>query len=398
MPPASSPTTPTTARGSALRRLLSALAALCFSGALLGVVAQATAAPESAPADRAEAAALRDARAARSAAQVRAAQADRAAAASGNPTRRARLREAAIEARVALAEAEIAIAAARARATDRALDAQRLDLAAQQGPIARLLAGLTSLARRPAAVAIVQPGSLDDLVHVRTVLASSLPLVRERTAAIRDQLARTRALHASAAAAGAELGAGRAQLLGARRALANLRDEPLDVGTASDRALALGERARDIVDRLRGVGDAQGTLASLVALPGPPIPAVASAAAAPYRLPVSGRLVTGFGELSDNGVRARGLTFAVAPAARVVAPATGRIVYARPFRGFGGIVIIDHGEGWVTLLTGLATLSVTPDQQVASGATIGAAASGEAPQVTVELRRRGRPVDITLLI
>lgn len=366
-----------------------------LSGALLGVVAQATAAPESAPA---EAAALRTARAARAAAQARAAQADRAAAASGNPTRRARLREAAIEARVQLAEAEIAIAAARARATDRALGEQRRNLAAQQGPIARLLAGLTSLARRPAAVSIVQPGSLDDLVHVRTVLAGALPLVRERTAAIRDQLARTRALHASAAGAEAQLGTGRAQLLDARRALATLRDEPLDAGTASDRALALGERARDIVDRLRGVGDAQGTLTGLVALPGPPIPAVAVAAAAPYRLPVSGRLVTGFGELSDNGVRARGLTFAVAPAARVVAPAAGRIVFAQPFRGFGTIVIIDHGEGWVTLLTGLADLSVARDQRVAAGATIGTAQAGDAPQVTVELRRRGRPVDITLLI
>lgn len=380
-----------------MRRLASALAALALTGGLLGVVAQATAAPE-----LATTAALRTAQANRAAAQARAAQLDRAAAASGNPTRRARLREAAIQARVELAEAEIAIAATRAAATDRALDTQRRDLAAQQGPVARLLAGLASLARRPAAVAVVQPGSLDDLVHVRAVLGSTLPVVRARTAAIRDDLARTRALHASAAAAQGQLGAGRTQLLAARRALATLRDEPLDAGTASERALALGERARDIVDRLRGVGDAQGTLASLAALPGPPIGAVAAQARAPYRLPVAGRLVTGFGELSENGVRARGLTFAVAPAARVVAPAAGRIVYAQAFRGFGSIAIIDHGEGWVTLLTGLSTLAVARDQQVAAGTPIGAAAStgagGEAPQVTVELRRRGRPVDITLLI
>ncbi|SEL82312.1 Septal ring factor EnvC, activator of murein hydrolases AmiA and AmiB [Sphingomonas palmae] len=380
-----------------MRRLLSAVAALLLSGSLLGIVAQATAAPE-----LTTSAALRTARAHRAAAQARAAQADRAAAATGNPTRRARFSEAALEARVEIAEAEIAIADLRAAATDKALAEQREQLAAQQEPIARLLSGLTALARRPAAIAIVQPGSLDDLVHVRAVLDAALPVVRARTAAIRGELAQTRALHASAAALQAELGAGRAQLLGARRALAALRDEPLDAGTASDRALALGERARDAVDRLRGAGDAQATLASLVSLPGPPIPAVAAEMAAPYRLPVKGRLVTGFGELSDNGVRARGLTFAVAPAARVVAPAAGRIVFARPFRGFGTIVIIDHGQGWVTLLTGLAELSVAREQQVAAGALIGTAASSkagdEAPQVTVELRRRGRPVDLTLLI
>ena len=114
--------------------------------------------------------------------------------------------------------------------------------------------------------------------------------------------------------------------------------------------------------------------------------------------PVAGRLVIGFGELSDNGVRARGLTFAVAPAARVVAPAAGRIVFARPFRGFGTVVIIDHGQGWVTLLAGLGRLSVTREQPVAAGALIGTAGAGDPPQVTVELRRRGRPVDLTMLI
>ena len=342
-----------------MRRFASAVAAVVLSGALLGVVAQATAAPE-----RVTTAALRTAQATRAAAQRRAAQADRAAAATGNTIRRARLNEAALEARVEVAEAEIAIAGLRAATTDRELAKQRQQLAAQQAPIARLLTGLTALARCPAAVAIVQPGSLDDLVHVRAVFGASLPLVRARTAAIRGELAQTRALHASAAAAQAELGSGRAQLLGARRALASLRGEPLDAGTASDRALALGERARDIVDRLRGVGDAQGTLASVLALPGPPIAAVAAEIASPYRLPVRGRLVTGFGELSDNGVRARGLTFAVAPAARVVAPAAGRIVFAQPFRGFGTVVIIDHGQGWVTLLTGLGRLSVAREQRV----------------------------------
>ncbi|WP_298815000.1 peptidoglycan DD-metalloendopeptidase family protein [uncultured Sphingomonas sp.] len=376
-----------------MRRFASAVAAVVLSGALLGVVAQATAAPE-----RVTTAALRTAQATRAAAQRRAAQADRAAAATGNTIRRARLNEAALEARVEVAEAEIAIAGLRAATTDRELAKQRQQLAAQQAPIARLLTGLTALARCPAAVAIVQPGSLDDLVHVRAVFGASLPLVRARTAAIRGELAQTRALHASAAAAQAELGSGRAQLLGARRALASLRGEPLDAGTASDRALALGERARDIVDRLRGVGDAQGTLASLLALPGPPIAAVAAEIASPYRLPVRGRLVTGFGELSDNGVRARGLTFAVAPAARVVAPAAGRIVFAQPFRGFGTVVIIDHGQGWVTLLTGLGRLSVAREQRVAAGALIGAAGAGEPPQVTVELRRRGRPIDLSMLI
>jgi septal ring factor EnvC (AmiA/AmiB activator) len=55
--------------------------------------------------------------------------------------------------------------------------------------------------------------------------------------------------------------------------------------------------------------------------------------------------------LPPNGVRARGLTFAACAGTGVVAPAAGRIAFAGPFRRRAGVVIIDHGGGWATLLT-----------------------------------------------
>jgi septal ring factor EnvC (AmiA/AmiB activator) len=117
-----------------------------------------------------------------------------------------------------------------------------------------------------------------------------------------------------------------------------------------------------------------------------------------YRLPVAGRLITGFGTVSEAGVRSRGLTFAVAPGAAVVAPAAGVVRYAQAFRGYGGTVIVDHGAGWTSVLTGLGTLAVRPGGRVRAGAAIGTARRGERRQVTVELRRRGEPVDAAPLI
>jgi septal ring factor EnvC (AmiA/AmiB activator) len=348
-------------------------------------------------------------------AAVAAVRADRlaaAAAAERDAAERARADERALAARVTAAEADLVTAQARVAIVDRLLAEQRARLGAAQAPVARLLAALQSLARRPTIVAVAQPGSVDDLVHVRAVLGSALPVVRARTATVRVQLAETRRLQDSAALAATALRDGRIRLEADRLALAQLeathrrRSQALGRGalSESDRALALGERARDLVDTMAAAGSAEATAASLATLPGPLPRPVAAKAVWPdppvgvYRRPVAGRLVTGFDEVSDAGVRSRGLTFATPPGAPVVAPAAGIVRYARRFRDYGMIVILDHGDGWTSLVTGLARVSVAVGQRLGAGATLGTAAEGDDPRITVELRRRGRPVDAAALI
>ena len=387
------------------RGLVAALlvVALCVAA---GVTAQSKA-PELATEQRRLVLAKRDAAIANARAVTLAAAATR----ERNAADKARREEQAQAARVTAAEANLATASARVALVDRLLADQRAKLGRAQAPVARLLAALESLARRPTIVAVAQPGSVGDLVHVRAVLGSALPVVRQRTDAVRIELAETRRLQASATLAAKALSNGRARLENDRIALATLearhrqRSQALgrDALSESDRALALGERARDLVDGMAATIDAEATAAALVALAGPVPRPIASGTTPPasprgvYRTPVSGRIVTGFGEVSDSGVRSRGLTFATAPRARVVAPAAGTIRYARRFRDYGVIVIIDHADDWTSLVTGLAASTVKPGDRVAMAAPLGIAPS-EDPRITVELRRRGRPVDVAALI
>jgi len=343
---------------------------------------------------------------------VRAREVDKLAAAERGAANKAQAEERALAARVAASQAKLSAAEARAAIVDHLLADQRARLGAAQEPAARLLAALESLARRPAVAAIAQPGSVDDLVHVRAVLGSALPRIRAETADVRAEVAATRRLQRNAALAATALRQGRATLEANRVALAKLEADHRRKSQAlgrnalseSDRALAMGERARDLVDRMEETEDATATVATLAAIPGPdPRPlAVDAKPPAPvrgvYRLPVTGRLVTGLGEISDAGFKSRGLTFAVASGAPVVAPASGTIRYAKPFRGYGTIVIIDHGDGWSTLITGLGAALVTPGTHVAMGAAIGTAQKSDEAQVTVELRRRGEPMDIASLV
>src|SRR4051812_24167438 len=339
-------------------------------------------------------------------AQRRSALLERQAAQAGSEAERARAAAGALASRIEAAEADITTAEARIRLIEDLRRQQRARLAEKQAPLIRLTAALQTMARRPPALALVQPGSLDDVVHVRALLASALPEVRARTAGLRAEVVRGDALRRDAGIAVAALRTSRADLRQRRLALARFeekqraRSQTLMASAANegDRALALGEQARDIAT-LQDTRQFQSQLrASLAGLPGPvprPVNPPQDRPRRAYILPVEGRLVTGTGEISDAGVHARGLTFETASGQPVIAPAPGRVAYAGAFRSWGNVVIIDHGKGWLTAITNLGALGVRVGDQVARGAELGRTGTG---RVSVELRRNGEPVAITGLI
>ena len=100
---------------------------------------------------------------------------------------------------------------------------------------------------------------------------------------------------------------------------------------------------------------------------------------------------------TQSGVRARGLTLAVQPSAQAIAPTAGRVAFAGPYRDYGQILIIDHGGGWTTLITGLHRLSVRVGDDVRQEDPVGVTGNRRS-DIIVELRRNGRPVDIVPLI
>ncbi|MCC4232200.1 peptidoglycan DD-metalloendopeptidase family protein [Sphingobium soli] len=363
--------------------------------------------------------ALKDARRQSDEARDRAARLAQQASAARDAAEQARRRAAAVAARIQQAEADIQAAQARIAIIARLQRAQAKRLAARQEPVVRLTAALQMMARRPLALALVQPGSISDAVHLRAVLGQILPVIEQRTAGLRAELARSRALRATAQQAADALAQAQRDRKAQRAELAGLetqkrlaaRDYRANAGMESERALALGERARDIVDlmdRLEAAGDLRERLTALSGpLPRPVRPDKAGAAPPereamasgppPYRLPVVGQLVTGLGEVNDSGVRARGLTLAVQPSAQAIAPTAGRVAFAGPYRDYGQILIIDHGGGWTTLITGLHRLSVRVGDDVRQGDPVGVT-DNRRSDIIVELRRNGRPVDIVPLI
>ena len=374
--------------------LLASLIAIAGAGAFAAASAQDA---------RSDAAALQKARAEAQQATQRSQQLDAASRQATSEADRARMAAESLAARIEAAEADLT-AAERRIALIAALQAeQRARLAEQQGPVIRLTAALQTMTRRPAALALVQPGSVRDAIHVRSLLAATMPEIRRRTAAVRAEVARSAALRSQSEQARSALATSRTALGERRAALTAFeaqqrgRSQQLTglALTESDRALVLGEEAQTLAGRIDTRQSEVALTAALARLPGPVArPGEAQAAPAetiPYSLAAEGRLLTGVGEISDGGIHSRGLTIETAAATPVIAPAAGRIIYAAPFRRYENVVIIDHGNGWTSVVTNVATLEVARGANVQRGQALGRTGPGSS-RVSMELRRNGRPV------
>ena len=368
--------------------------------------------------------ALAEARVQGTAARARAQRLEAEAARAGESAEKTARESAALAARIQQTEADVSLREAQIRLIARARQQQGERLAERQQPVIRLTAALQRLSRRPPVLALLRPGSVRDTMYMRALLATMLPEVERRTAALKAEIERGRALERGAQLAARELRASEVQLKARRQSLLALETRQRLAsrqasGTAdreAERALALAEQARDLGSLVDDLGRAGALRQELARLPGPvmrpPRPEdsqVTHAESAPvravglpsYMLPVSGRLVTGFGEAAGGAgggvgggaeARSRGISLATRGGAQAVAPAPGRVAFAGPYRGYGRIVIIEHAGGWTTLVTGLAQLDTQVGDRLVAGSPLGVAGAGTSV-VTVELRRDGEPVN-----
>ncbi len=115
------------------------------------------------------------------------------------------------------------------------------------------------------------------------------------------------------------------------------------------------------------------------------------------KLPVRGELAGRFGaQREDGGVTWKGLFIRAADGQAVRSVADGRVVYADWLRGYGNLVIVDHGAGFLSLYGHNESLTKQVGENTSAGETIASVGStGGALEsgVYFELRRDGKPFD-----
>ena len=115
------------------------------------------------------------------------------------------------------------------------------------------------------------------------------------------------------------------------------------------------------------------------------------------RLPIRGELASRFGSpREDGGTTWKGLFIKAPQGEEVKSVAPGRVVFADWMRGFGNLMIVDHGSDYLSIYGNNETLFKQAGETVSSGDTIARVGnSGGNPETGLyfEVRHQGKPFD-----
>lgn len=112
--------------------------------------------------------------------------------------------------------------------------------------------------------------------------------------------------------------------------------------------------------------------------------------------PLVGKLLTNFGGRLPDGRTSQGQLIAGDAGTTIRAIAPGRVAFSDWLKGYGLLVILDHGDGYMSLYAQNDTLQRDVGDWVAAGDTlagVGTSGGQSEPALYFELRRNGRPVD-----
>jgi murein hydrolase activator len=309
-------------------------------------------------------------------------------------------------------------------ATD--LEAKRTLLAERQRDVLALVGVLQTLSRQPPELLLVKPSSAIDTARTASLLSGLLPTLRARTGELRKTIGQLQAIRQETQNQRRQQQAGlmalaqdQSRLAALAMARADQRQGMLaEVEEDQARIGDLADQARDIQDLLARLEAEERLRVRLAGLPGPrprpaldveparPSPTAVALAPPPESkpatrsfaqsrgdllLPVRGDLVQSFGDQTSTG-SARGILIRARPEAQIVAPYGGRVAFAGLFRGYGMLLIISHGQGYHSLIAGMARIDGKVGDQVQAGEPVGVMGPGGS-DLYLELRQGGQPIN-----
>jgi murein hydrolase activator len=293
--------------------------------------------------------------------------------------------------------------------------------------LASTLAALQRLARMPAVTLIAVPQSTDKTIRSAILLRAAVPELQRDAAELGNDLRTLTALRDRIGIDKTSLAESLQYLENERKKLAALTADKLTLlksmqsaeRTAAQKTARLSARAgtlKELLERLTTSPQSQSQLQSraprlpelqpppppntpapklALSRPIPRPPAAAPVTIARGALPAPGKVITAFGQKMPNGTLSKGISIITRPAAPVVAPVAGKVVFAGRFRGYGNLVILELSDRGHALISGMSDISAQIGDKLLVGEPLGemTPSTNAAPKLYFELRKRGRPIN-----
>lgn len=115
-----------------------------------------------------------------------------------------------------------------------------------------------------------------------------------------------------------------------------------------------------------------------------------------YPWPLRGRVLQRFGQNRQGGLASRGILIQGVSGANVQSIADGRVIYADWLKGYGWVIVVDHGKGFMSLYGHNQSLLKQPGDNVRAGdaiAQVGASGGQADPALYFEIREKGEAVN-----
>jgi len=301
------------------------------------------------------------------------------------------------------------------------VEAQRAALATKRKDLGASLAAMQKLSRQPASLVFLQPVSAKQTSQSAALLSGVIPALNEQAASIRSELATLEVFKTKLEKTQdryrtelASLDASRQDLEETRQARQEQkRSLSAEAQAEAERIAKLAGEAKTLAGLLQRLREERKKIAGAPRpIPRPTVPPahakqqpalLFSESRGLMPLPVRGQIVGDFGK-PYQGQKSAGLWIAARPNAQVVAPYDGQVVFADRFRSYGRLLIIEHSEGYHSVVAGLRRADVKVGQYIVAGEPIGVMGRGVRqasapnnplgmPVLYLELQRDGRSIN-----
>ncbi len=271
--------------------------------------------------------------------------------------------------------------------------------------MAQTIAALEKIRRTPPQAMIAKPGAPIDTARGALLLQRILPVLYDKAQTLKEKSERYAANETELEKKQKKLVALSKDLSRKEKTLKKLVQERktkyaslnADLDKRQKQIASVSKKADNLAELVKKLEDERTRNAKRkAAARKKPIKQAALPVIGKTQLPLKGTIRTKYNQTDDFGAKSKGVSIEGRGGALIVSPMGGIIRFAGSFKNYGNMIIIEHQNGYHSLIAGLEKIDTVVDQSVLAGEPLGhlyRSKNDKPPTLYFELRHKGKSIN-----